>query len=154
MVRSPWDGWRNVPRTALGRSLTAVQPLGHDIHTRAKILIRIPTSNTGDGDSTLLRNACTHLRLTCLHDVTRHSKIFRRGHNVRKLWECLQLAVVQRGAEGHTYSDNNLSGWYKTRHVAYDAVWSGNVYRPHCMTSVYGHHHCRKKTSHLTFGVI
>lgn len=62
---------------------------------------------------------------------------------------CLLFAVVQGGAEGHIYSVSNLSGWYKTRHVAYDAVWSGNVYRPDCMTSVYGHHHCRKKPHFL-----
>jgi hypothetical protein len=58
---------------------------------------------------------------------------------------CLLFAVVPRGAEGHMYCNSDLLGWYETRHVAYDAVWSGNVYRPDCMTSVYGHYHRRKK---------
>ena len=88
-------------------------------------------SNIGDGDSMLLRNACTHLLLTRLHDVTRHSKIFRRGHNVRKLWELFAVRYgTERGRGPHVHGDSNLSGWYETRHVAYDAVWSGNVYGP------------------------
>jgi hypothetical protein len=96
VVHCPWDVWRYVHSTVLDRSLTAVQPLGHEIHQRAEILIRIPVYSTGNGDSLLFRNACTHLPLTRLHDVIHHNKIFHRGHNVRKLWE---LFVVRCGTE-------------------------------------------------------
>lgn len=137
------DGWREVQSTVLDRSLTAVQPLGHNIHKRVKILIRIQLSSTGDGDSVFLPIACTHLQLTRLHDVIRHIKILRRVCS--KVVGPVCCAVRYRGAERHMYCDSNLSGWCKTRHVAYDAVWSGNVYRPDCVTSVYDHYHHRKK---------
>lgn len=80
-----------------------------------------------------LRNACAHIPHTRLHDVKRHSKIFRRGHNVRKLWElfAVRCGTVQRGAEGHMHSTQRQEpvglAQCKTLHVAYDAVWSGDV---------------------------
>jgi len=104
VVLFPWDGWRDIQSTVLDMSLTAVQPLGHDIHNRAKILIRFPMSNTGDGDSMLLRNACTHIPLTRLHDVIRHVRSFAVDTMFKSCGNCLLLVLVQRGAEGHMYS--------------------------------------------------
>ena len=111
---------------------------------RYPLACQIPNKDSNVQHCMLLRNGCTHLPLTRLHDVVRHSKILRRGHAKScslmsvSCGYCLLLATVQRGAEGQraTYTaSSNLSVRYKTCHVAYDAVRPGNVYRPDCMTS-------------------